>query len=252
MFHVATSVDNAFKIHKDAPKENISSITSPYDWVQLKGICNTIKDLKRIIVVPAGITLFNIHRVILFSGKYRGDVGLDHSFTFHGEKYTSGLEKSVKEAYNDRKVRLLQVIASTQDAFQYAYGPLSFQFTVEAIKKAEKQKLDWLPRVCTGSRGTFPTEISLGEPQQQWATFKPKKEIHIDKINKTLMHERFGANQKTNNTSKRAGPSILCQSNTPHSTISMIYKRPIQIPSDNSDSSEYSESSLLENKENAS
>jgi len=188
--------------------------------------------------------------VILYSGKYKGDVGLDHFFTFRGEKYTSGLDKSVKEAYNDRKVRLLQVIASTQDSFQYSYGPLAFEFTVEAIKKADKQKLDWLPRVCTGSRGTLPPESSLGDPPQ-WATFKPKKEIHIDKINKTLMHERFGANQKTNSTSKRAGPSILCQSNSPHSTIALIYKRPLQIPSDNSDSSEYSETSLIENKENA-
>jgi len=159
----------------------------------------------------------------------------------NNEKYTSGVEKQVRDSTNDRKVRLLQVISSTEDVFQYCYGALNFDITIQAIKKGDQLKIDWLPRICTGSRGTFPGEHSL-QDLNQIQTFKPKKVINIDKINKTLMHERFGANQKTNVATKRTGPSILCQSNTPHTTISSIYKRPIEIfSSDYSESSEFSE-----------
>jgi len=75
----STNTTNATSV-SNAKKSNSTKISSPYDWVQIKAIATTTKDIKRIFVVSAGITLFNIHRVFLFSGKYRGDLGIEHFF----------------------------------------------------------------------------------------------------------------------------------------------------------------------------
>jgi len=215
----------------------VQKICSTFDWVQIKAVCTNFKSLKRIFVVDAGMTLYNIHRVFLFSGKHRGDLGLDHTFVVKGYTYTSGADKQIRDGYNDRKVRLFQVLSGSQEDFQYFYGSLKFEVSVQAVKKGDKVKLDWLPRVCTGSKGSYPPEPAMFDVNFL-QNFKPKREINIDKINKTLMHERFGANQKTNIKTKRDGPSILCQkSHAPHSTIAAIYRRAIE--------AEYSESSEI-------
>jgi len=194
-------------------------------------------------VVPAGITLFNLHRIIQYSAKYKDDLGIEHAFFVNKEKYGSGVGSGVgsKGRTSDRKTRLMQLFTTTGEYFEYVYGHLKMNLCLEAMKKGDEQKLDWLPRLCTGSKGKFPPEISCSD-FQLIKQHKAQKEINIDKINKILMHERFGANQKTNQSDKRLGPSILCQSNEPNSTIALIYKRPIEVLSDFSESSHSTDS----------
>jgi len=209
-------------------------ITTPYDWVQLRVLCDDIAYIRRIIVVSAGITLYNLHRIIHYCAKYKDNLGFEHVFNIKNEKYGSGagLEKG---RTSDRKTRLLQLLSTTGEAFQYVYGQLKVTLLLEAIKNGEKQKMVWLPKLCLGSKGTFPAESSCDD-LQQLQQYKPLKTIDIDKINKILMHESFGANQKTNKATKRAGPSILCKSNQPNSTIALIYKRPIEEVTDSESS----------------
>jgi len=147
---------------------------------------------------------------------------------------------------SDRKVRLMQVIQNTGDSFQYVYGLLKCSLVVIATKNGTKEKLSWLPRICSGSVGTFPPEMSCSD-LQQISQYTPSRFIDIDTINKIYMHERFGANQQTNKNEKRMGPSILCQSTYPNSTISLIFKRPIVSMYDSSDDSEDFEEKDKEN-----
>jgi len=108
---------------------------------------------------------------------------------------------------------------------------------VTATKNGTKEKLAWLPKICTGSKGTFPPEPACLD-LQILQKYIPSRFIDIDKLNKVYMHERFGANQQTNKTEKRPGPSILCSSSEPHSTIALIYKRPIVPVDESSDDSD--------------
>jgi len=140
----------------------------------------------------------------------------------------------------------MQVIQNTGDSFQYYYGQLKCSLVVVATKTGTKEKLSWLPRICSGSVGTFPPEPACTDPTQI-TRFIPSRHIDLDSLNKIYMHERFGANQQTNKSEKRTGPSILCESTHPHSTISLIFKRPIVALYESSDDSSEEQE---ENKEN--
>jgi len=146
----------------------------------------------------------------------------------------------------------MQAIQNTGETFQYVYGQLRCSLVVIATKNGTKEKLSWLPRICSGSIGTFPPESDCAD-LQQLQQFNPTRFLNLDGINKIYMHERFGANQQTNKREKRNGPSILCQSAQPQSTIALIYKRPIidlYESSDDSYEDEEEKSHSKRNKEN--
>jgi len=199
-------------------------------------------------VIFAGITLFNLHRIIQIAAMYEDNLGIEHYFNIKNQKYGSGVGDNSKRL-SDRKTRLMQVIQNTGESFQYNYGLLKCSLVVIATKIGTKEKLCWLPRICSGSIGTFPPEPVCAD-LQLITRFIPSKRLEIDALNKIYMHERFGANQQTNKSEKRVGPSILCQSSQPHSTISLIYKRPIVTMYDSSDDSEEEEEDII--KENPS
>eukprot|EP01123_Difflugia_compressa_P008968 TRINITY_DN284_c2_g1_i1.p1 TRINITY_DN284_c2_g1~~TRINITY_DN284_c2_g1_i1.p1 ORF type:complete len:290 (-),score=45.81 TRINITY_DN284_c2_g1_i1:75-944(-) len=241
----SNSVDNTSK----RPKiRQVSSIATPHDWVQLRVTCQDMNEqLRWILVIPAGITLYNLHRIIHYCAKYSDDSTIDHWFNIKNDKYGSGggttatmsLTADEKaKIITDRKTRFMQVIQNSNDSFEYVYGLLRLTVTMDAIKSGDKQKMDWLPRLCIGSKGTLPPEEFCNDINQI-RQFKPRKTVNIDKINKVLMHERFGANQKTNKSTKRDGPSsLLCHAHhdQPHSAITLIYKRPIDGPTEESSS----------------
>jgi hypothetical protein len=210
--------------------------TTPHDWIQIKLECDDIKNIRRVFVIFSGITLYNLHRIIHYSASYEDNLGIEHNFLIKNQKYGSGVGDNMKRM-SDRKVRLMQVIQNTGETFQYVYGLLKCSLVVIATKNGTKEKLSWLPRICSGSVGTFPPEISCSD-LQQISRYTPFRFINIDTINKIYMHERFGANQITNKNEKRMGPSILCQSTQPHSTISLIFKRPIVSLYDSGDDTE--------------
>jgi hypothetical protein len=220
--------------------------SSPHDWVQLTFECDDVSKIRRVFVVFSGITLYNLHRIIQIAAGYEDNIGLEHYFLIKSQRYGSGVGDSTKRL-SDRKTRLMQVIQNTGESFQYYYGLLKCSLVVVATKIGTKEKISWLPRICSGSVGTFPPELSCTDIQQI-TRFIPSRHIDIDSLNKIYMHERFGANQITNKNEKREGPSILCQSTQPHSTISLIYKRPILDLYDSEDSEEEEEV----NKENPS
>jgi hypothetical protein len=222
-------------------------ISSAHDWVQITMECEDIRKIRRVFVVFGEITLYNLHRIIHYSGNYEDNLGLEHAFYIRNEKYGSGIGDNTKRL-NDRKVRFMQVLQNTGETFQYVYGQLRCSLVVIATKNGTKEKLSWLPKLCSGSKGTFPPESACSD-LQLIRSYRPTRYVNIDKINKTYMHERFGANQQTNKVEKRVGPSILCQSSEPHSTISLIYKRPIISIYDSSEDSE-DEEIVRENKEN--
>lgn len=225
--------------------QQILPLGSPNDWVQITVECDDIKKIRRVFVIFAGITLFNLHRIIHIAASYEDNLGIEHYFNIKNQKYGSGVGDNSKRL-SDRKTRLMQVIQNTGESFQYSYGLLKCSLVVIATKIGTKEKLCWLPRICSGSIGTFPPE-SVCMDLQSLTRFVPSKRLDLDALNKIYMHERFGANQQTNKSEKRVGPSILCQSAQPHSTISLIYKRPIIAMYDSSDESEEEEEETREN-----
>jgi len=217
----------------------ILPISSPYDWVQIILHCDDIKSIRWVYVVFAEITLYNLHRIILYTSTYADNLGLEHYFFINNQKYGSGIGDNSKRL-SDRKARLMQVLPNIGENFQYVYGKLSCSLVVMATKNGTKEKISWLPRICSGSIGTFPPESECAD-LEQIRQYNPTRFLNIDAINKLFMHERFGANQQTNKREKRLGPSILCQSAQPHSTISLIYKRPIIDLYESSDDSDEDE-----------
>jgi len=225
--------------------QQILPLAAPTDWVQITLECDNLEKIRRVFVIFAGITLYNLHRIIQISANYENNLGLEHYFIVKNIRYGSGVGDNAKRL-SDRKARLMQVIQNTGESFQYYYGQLKCSLVVVATKTGTKEKLSWLPRICSGSVGTFPPESGCTD-LTQITRFVPTRHIDLDSLNKIYMHERFGANQQTNKNEKRTGPSILCESSHPHSTISLLFKRPIVALYESSDDSSEEQE---DNKEN--
>lgn len=181
----------------------------------------------RLIVVNAGFTLFNLHRVFMIAFKYKDNLAIEHNFIHKSGKYGSGPGKR-SGRMSDRTVKLNDLFRDMNDELIYQYGQLECQISIDTCKFGCNSSIrSWVPRCVEGSQGNFPPENKCND-KAAILKHKVSSSFDINKINKKLMFERFGVNQ-TQNARKRQGPSVLCFGEVdPTEIVLNHYRKPLK------------------------